>query len=142
MFLGSFVSGGVALGVVLSASSIGSTVAGLVLLYAMSFTEAVTYLARQHGDCQMMMNSVERLIEYCNLEIEAYESKKASMVPPSDRKSNVGGTHTRHHPHLDVESSDELMQEKGQWTGWPLAGSIEFHQIEIKYRPSDPSVLK
>jgi hypothetical protein len=36
--------------VVLEAGSIGGTVAGVVLIYSLSFTEALTFLARAHAD--------------------------------------------------------------------------------------------
>ncbi|CAN0439201.1 unnamed protein product, partial [Laminaria digitata] len=43
---------------------IEATVAGLALLYALQFTDAVKYLVRQHALLEMQMNSVERILEY------------------------------------------------------------------------------
>lgn len=85
--------------VVLEARNIGSTVAGIVLIYSLSFCEALTFLARAHADvsapsslkscsqpyfsplkvvhscdfasllsqCQMDLNSIERIQEYSGL---------------------------------------------------------------------------
>lgn len=39
---------------------IQATVAGLALLYALQFTDAVKYLVRQHALLEMQMNSVGR----------------------------------------------------------------------------------
>ena len=50
----------------------GSTVAGLALVYSMYFTQNLTFLTRAHSDSQMNMNSVERVLEYCNIVQEKY----------------------------------------------------------------------
>ena len=55
------------------AESLGSTVAGLALVYSMYFTQNLTFLTRAHSDSQMNMNSVERVIEYCNVAQEKYQ---------------------------------------------------------------------
>ena len=41
--------------VVLEAGNIGSTVAGIVLIYSLSFCEALTFLARAHADVSLLL---------------------------------------------------------------------------------------
>ena len=71
-FLGAVVTGLVALVVILQAHTIGSTIAGLTMVYALSFTDNVTFLARMHAECQMSLNSVERVMEYLVVDQENY----------------------------------------------------------------------
>ena len=70
---GAVVSGGVAILVVAKAETMGSTVAGLALVYSLYFTQNLTFLARAHSDSQMNMNSVERVKEYCSIIQEKYQ---------------------------------------------------------------------
>ena len=81
-------SGLVALAVVLKGHVIGSTLSGLVLLYTIDFSDYLTFLTRMHAECQMSMNSVERIIEYCAIEQEQYHpttrSRSASSVGDDD----------------------------------------------------------
>ena len=70
---GAIVSGGVALLVVYKGESMGSTLAGLALVYSMQITSNLTFLTRSHSDSQMNMNSVERVQEYCNIAQEKYQ---------------------------------------------------------------------
>jgi ABC-type multidrug transport system fused ATPase/permease subunit len=72
-FMGAVVSGGVAYFVVREAGYLGSTISGLALVYAIKFTEELTYLLRAHSECQINMNSLERIEEYCRIEQEKYE---------------------------------------------------------------------
>jgi len=120
---GAVVSGSVALAVVLEAPHLGSTVAGLVLVYAMNFTDAVTYMTRLHGECQMSMNSVERIVEYCKVEREQYQP------------ISLGGSRAPDDTGLEM-ASPPLKPD------WPATGSLEFKRLELKYRVSDPPVLK
>ena len=64
----------------------GSTVAGLALVYSMNFTSNLTFLTRAHSDSQMNMNSVERVLEYCNIEQEKYLPDKIY-----ERPEKIGG---------------------------------------------------
>ncbi len=48
--LGALVTGCVGLTVVLQAESIGSTVAGIVLIYSLSFCDNILWLARAHAE--------------------------------------------------------------------------------------------
>lgn len=44
---------------------IEATVAGLALLYALQFTDALKYLVRQHALLEMQMNSVRMMTKLC-----------------------------------------------------------------------------
>ena len=90
---GATVSGGVALLVVYKAQSMGSTVAGLALVYSMYFTQNLTFLTRAHSDSQMNMNSVERVQEYCNIAQEKYQPDGDTVADKGDdrRGEEEGG---------------------------------------------------
>ena len=76
---GSLASGVVAFAVVLNGSSIGSNIAGLVIVYAIALANNVTYMARLHSACQMAMNSVERVDEYLSVPREVYEADEVAL---------------------------------------------------------------
>ena len=86
--IGALVAGVVGIVVVMEAKTIGSTAAGIVLIYSLSFQENLTFLTRMHAECQMAMNSVERVREYSELEPERYgqdiiaNDSSASSVSP------------------------------------------------------------
>ena len=48
--MGSWVGGTIAMCIVYNADTIGSTAAGLLLIYSLNFSEVVTFLARSHAD--------------------------------------------------------------------------------------------
>lgn len=88
------VSGLVALGVVLKGRVIGSTLAGLVLMYSIEFSDYITYLSRMHAECQMSMNSVERILEYCDIEQERYLPLGTELRAPSSTMAAASLPHT------------------------------------------------
>ena len=89
---GAVVSGGVAILVVAKAETMGSTVAGLALVYSLYFTQNLTFLARAHSDSQMNMNSVERVKEYCSIIQEKYEPdnnpEELKIKPENENENN------------------------------------------------------
>lgn len=52
---------------------IGTTVAGLALVYALLFTQYLPYIIRFHAETQNNMISVERVQEYCGIDQEKYQ---------------------------------------------------------------------
>ncbi|CAM9614599.1 unnamed protein product, partial [Phaeothamnion confervicola] len=58
--------------------------AGLSLLYALQFTNALKYVVRQHAQLEMEMNSVERTLEYQALPQEADPQVRLADQPPPD----------------------------------------------------------
>ena len=172
------------------------------------------YLTRFHGDCQMNLNSVERIIEYCEVPSERYgeEDNKGkgtgsgdksvlksggsvlgidkkrlnkrrgekgelySLLPHtgeemgeedgsdtdsegnveveerkeeevSDTHTSTNTTSTTTYSPLNGDSSDDvtidvtasLQTRTGNNRG---EGAIEFRQVQLKYRISDPPVLR
>lgn len=60
--LGAFVAGFVGAAVVYNAATIGSTMAGIVLIYSMSFCDALTWLARAHADVRNFTDVAARTV--------------------------------------------------------------------------------
>ena len=119
--LGSLVAGGTALLVVLQAKSLNGTTAGLALIYALMFTDNLTYLIRNHAECQMNLNSVERIQEYSQIASEKY------------------------HVYRDNGSEDVtsiIPEVSGVEINWPSKGEIEFDHIRLKYASSSNYVLR
>lgn len=126
------VSGVVAFAVVLRARDIGSTVAGLILIYSIDFSDSLTFLTRMHAECQMSMNSIERIVEYHHIDQEAYLQEATDVTGPGG--DNVG---------REIEHSvQNPLQIPQQLRDWPTVGRIEFKDLCMQYRPSTPLVLK
>ncbi|KAG5191528.1 P-loop containing nucleoside triphosphate hydrolase protein [Tribonema minus] len=62
---------------------IAATTAGLALLYALNFTDALKYLVREHALLEMQMNSVERVIEFTQIPQEAPPVVEGRRPPPN-----------------------------------------------------------
>lgn len=108
------------LAVVLESGRIGSTVAGIVLIYSLGFCESLTFLARAHADvralfnaclfyfftfsvtcivrgywrcyvlqCQMDLNSIERIQEYSNLPAEKGLGDEDDLVASSGTDADI-----------------------------------------------------
>jgi ABC-type multidrug transport system fused ATPase/permease subunit len=137
-FIGAIVAGGVAFLVVREAEFLGSTIAGLALVYSIKFTEELTYLLRTHSECQINMNSLERIDEYCRIEQEKYEPDEdaESQTPPESPK--------RSERSLEKPFSLKRMSVNANCVpaNWPSKGEIVFENICMRYRPETPYVLK
>lgn len=103
---------------------VGGAAAGLVLVFALNLTDNLTFMARLYADCQMNLNSVERLQEYAYVPSEKYSGSvslstqsNASHFLPSPSSINV--------------SPD-----------WPSAGVVEFRDVVLKYESAPEPVLK
>lgn len=57
----------------------------------MYFTQNLTFLTRTHSDSQMNMNSVERVLEYCNVPQEKYQPE-TTLEPGSGSGSDSSST--------------------------------------------------
>ena len=135
------------LAVVVEAHNVGSAMAGVVLLYSLNFCDSLTWLARTHADCQMNMNSVERIQEYSNLKSEKY--MKTSN--PVNVKSRVTFSFRRSTkleytslPVSDIEMADRSLDgdDDDVHLGWPSKGEITFRNISLKYNSSPTPVLR
>ncbi|KAJ3291882.1 hypothetical protein HK104_005738 [Borealophlyctis nickersoniae] len=67
--LGAFVA--LATGIVVVEGNLDPGWAGLALTYALSFSDALLWIVRQHAEVEMNMNSVERINDYISIEQEA-----------------------------------------------------------------------
>ncbi|RKO93601.1 ABC transporter type 1, transmembrane domain-containing protein, partial [Blyttiomyces helicus] len=59
-----------AAGLVVVSGSLTPGLAGLILVYALEFSDALSWAVREHADMEMAMNSVERVAEYTATEQE------------------------------------------------------------------------
>ncbi|KAI9634405.1 ABC transporter type 1, transmembrane domain-containing protein [Dioszegia hungarica] len=78
---------------------------GLTMTYALSFTDFVLWIVRMYASAEMTMNSVERVGEYLDLEVEE-EKGKAGIDPPAywptrDGSVVVSNLTCRYAPQLD-----------------------------------------
>ncbi|KAJ2115595.1 hypothetical protein IW146_002186 [Coemansia sp. RSA 922] len=67
-----------------SLDTIDAGLAGFVLMYAISFSDYMLWFIRNYCDCEISMNSVERVTQYMTLEQEASMFSAADCKPPSD----------------------------------------------------------
>ena len=160
-------TGVVGLTIVMHLSTIGNTLAAVVMIYSLNFCDALTWLARTHADCQMNLNSVERLKEYSNLESESYipKSKKkyvsnlhrsttTSTTPSISPTATSSTSNTESLTITDVsmlskvtftkkhnDNNNMTMMMNGSNT-LPNEGKIEFRNISMRYASSADSVLK
>jgi ABC-type multidrug transport system fused ATPase/permease subunit len=160
--LGAIVAGCVGFAVVLEARTIGSTAAGIVLIYSLSFQENLTFLAWKHAECQMDMNSVERIKEYCELDSEKYislvNSNGEEQIESSlENKKNILTylSHFLDNARNKALSTNEIGKEskndkESSRTNnniyvpslWPSQGKIEFRNISLKYKSTEEPVLR
>ncbi|KAJ3042390.1 hypothetical protein HDV00_007346 [Rhizophlyctis rosea] len=69
-------------GVAVVAGGLDAGWAGLVLTYALNFSDALLWIVRQHAEVEMNMNSVERIREYTTLEQEPPAVVESRRPPP------------------------------------------------------------
>lgn len=91
--------------ILLRIDSIDAGLAGISFTYAISFTEAANWLVREFSDLDMNMNSIDRLLEYMNVEQEKFEATgdKAVVPPlqwPDKGKIEVNGLSLKYAPEL------------------------------------------
>lgn len=82
-FLGQAVTFSTGVFIIFSIGKIDSGAAGIVLSYAMTFTENVLWFIRQYGENQQNMNAMERVKEYLDIEQEAPAVVKGRRPPES-----------------------------------------------------------
>lgn len=138
-------------------STIGNTLAAVVMIYSLSFCDALTWLARTHADCQMNLNSVERLKEYSNLESESYIPKSKKRYASNFHQTTTSTSTTESFTITDVSMLSKVTLTAATTTNnniinnnismndsnkWPNEGKIEFRNLSMKYASSADSVLK
>ena len=93
--------------------------AGLLMYYAMSVTDSMTWLVRNTSLMESAVVAVERILEYSKL--------------PTEAPWRIGEKEE------DVESSENT--ESGS-SSWPEEGAITFENVSIKYREGLEPVLQ
>ncbi|KAJ1727146.1 hypothetical protein LPJ61_004731 [Coemansia biformis] len=90
-FSGCIVSFSTTVLIILSLDSIDAGLAGFVLMYAMSFSGYMLWFIRNYSECEISMNSVERVNQYLVLDQEAPAQVEPHSRPPTDwpRTGNV-----------------------------------------------------
>ncbi|WVO13715.1 hypothetical protein L204_101337 [Cryptococcus depauperatus] len=73
----------------LGARNMSAGAAGLSISYALTFTDNVLWIVKMYANTEMVMNSVERIGEYLNLEEEEEDDKKF-IKPPAHWPSRDG----------------------------------------------------
>ncbi|KAK9477095.1 hypothetical protein V1514DRAFT_334856, partial [Lipomyces japonicus] len=97
---------------------IDSGLAGLCLTYAITFTENMLWLVVLYAVMEMNMNSIERLIEYTEIEQEAPDIVSNSRPPlgwPEKGAIEVSGLSLKYAPDLPLVISDVSFSVKPKW---------------------------
>lgn len=95
LFLGIFV--------MLSVGKMDAGLAGLLLLYAIAFSDLALWIVRMYANLEMNMNSVERLQEYMDVDQEPpyeIEETKPPALWPQQGRIDVNNVSLRYAPHL------------------------------------------
>ncbi|PIA18528.1 hypothetical protein COEREDRAFT_100758 [Coemansia reversa NRRL 1564] len=82
-FSGCIVSFSATVLIVLSLDRIDAGLAGFVLMYAVSFSDCMLWFIRNYSECEINMNSVERINQYLVLDQEAAAFSPADARPPN-----------------------------------------------------------
>ncbi|KAJ2710507.1 hypothetical protein H4R19_003713 [Coemansia spiralis] len=83
-FSGCIVSFSATVLIIMSLDSIDAGLAGFVLMYAMSFSNYMLWFIRNYSECEISMNSVERVNQYLILEQEAPAQAEPHCRPPAE----------------------------------------------------------
>jgi len=133
---------------------ISNTAAGLALVYSLTFTDNLTWLARFHADNQLNMNAIERILEFASVESENYHPYT---------KTNTNNAHQPMHPEEDFSfksfieddvyfimtgrdinglapSSVTIPKSHNIPDNWPDKGSVEFRDISLVYRGNTSTI--
>ena len=96
-------------------------------MFALNLTDNLTFMARLYADCQMNLNSVERLLEYSSIPSEKYGTARNN----SDESTLFGEMRSQH------TISGDFVEPN-----WPHAGVVEFRNISLTYDSAPEPVLK
>ncbi|KAK8135912.1 ABC bile acid transporter [Apiospora sp. TS-2023a] len=97
-------------------------VAGLVLMYALSFTENMLWFAQIYAIIQENLTSLERIVEYTETEKEPIETPDQPVGTSTARATN--------------KISSDIPPD------WPQRGDVRFKNITARYEPHLEPALK
>ena len=157
--LGGVVAGSVGLAILLFDSTHGnyvsSTAAGLSLVYALTFTDNLTWFARTYADNQLNMNAIERIREFCEVESEAYlgDDKYSSSLPIQKQQRAASIYEILYELYqlcVDKKEMSKTVDDPSLCSkitvpsasalqrlvpfAWPTQGAIEFKNVNLVYR--------
>ncbi|EEY58685.1 ATP-binding Cassette (ABC) Superfamily [Phytophthora infestans T30-4] len=99
--------------------ALSSAMAGLLLSYSQNMTSLLNWIIRNNIDMENMMNSVERIDEYCRVDTEPV-------------------TLLNHHYERYTSPKSRSLQLRPQW---PEHGKINFVNVCVRYDPLSAPVL-
>ncbi|EGE01692.1 canalicular multispecific organic anion transporter 1 [Trichophyton equinum CBS 127.97] len=103
---------------IVSLSSIDASLAGFALSFSLQYTSAVTWMLRKYANVELEMNSVERVFEYSDLEIENQDGLDAPAAWPTEGRLEVSDLVVAYAPELPpVLKGLSFTVEKNQRVG-------------------------
>jgi len=112
---------------------------GLALSACMSLTGGLQYGMRQSAEMENQMTSVERVLEYGNLELEADLNKPIANGLSS--KENHGRSANRRSI-IYFFIFLKYLGEEAEGDEWPNQGVVEFKDVFLRYSEFDDWILK
>lgn len=79
----------ITVGVVIIVKPIDAALAGLALSFILDFSESLRWTIRSYGDMELEMNSMERVVEYMNIETECLGGLRPAAAWPSSGSIEV-----------------------------------------------------
>lgn len=116
---------------------------GLALAYVSPFTTYVSGLLSAVTDTEKQFVSVERVLEYMNVEPEITAVAPVPRGPKRKTETlyaTPGGTLQEASP--DGRSSSDRLARIQKTSMWPLFGTVEFHDVSMRYDGEGPLVLR
>ena len=116
--------------------------AGLALVYALDVTKFMKFGTQMASQMEIKMNSVERVVQYYDLDVEADEDTPpgsraivAAELASFARGAEGGGAGAR----PDARGPEDY---ESLIASWPSRGEIVLRDVCMRYRPELPVVLK
>ncbi|PKC07157.1 P-loop containing nucleoside triphosphate hydrolase protein [Rhizophagus irregularis] len=91
---------------------IDASLAGLALSFSMTFTTQIMWSIRKYTQLEMSLNSIERVVEFLNIEQENYQG--------------------------EIKIKENENSEKN----WPMNGNIRFERLKVRYAEDLDYVLR
>jgi ABC-type multidrug transport system fused ATPase/permease subunit len=90
----------ITVGVVIIVKQIDAALAGLALSFILDFSESLRWTIRSYGDMELEMNSMERVVEYMNIETEYLGGLRPAAAWPTSGSVEVKGLEVAYAPDL------------------------------------------
>jgi ABC-type multidrug transport system fused ATPase/permease subunit len=90
----------ITVGIVIVVKQIDAALAGLALSFILDFSESLRWTIRSYGDMELEMNSMERVVEYMNIETEFLGGLRPAAAWPSSGSIEVKDLEVAYAPDL------------------------------------------